>query len=84
MVGLDSFAVAAEFLARQILSVMMVPLFSAEEKTSVGGDGFPEKKGTGWSGRVVEPCAVATSEDSDASMIYALRVWPTFAAQEKS
>jgi hypothetical protein len=65
VVVLDRFAihVAAKTLASRILSFMLLPLSSAEEKTCVGGDGFPEKNGTGWSGRIVEldPVTVAAA-----------------------
>ena len=61
VVELNPVAITMESLPGRILSLMMLPLSSAEEKTSVGDDKFPEKNETGWSGRIVEldPVAVA-------------------------
>ena len=64
MVELDPVAVAVESSASRILSFMMLPLSSAEEKTRVGDDGLPEKNGAGWSGRVAELDPVAVEAES--------------------
>ena len=61
IVELDPVAVPTKFSARWILSIMMLPLSSTEDKTSVGDDGLPEKNGTGWSGHIVELDLVAVS-----------------------
>ena len=84
IVELDPVAIAAEFPARQILSVMMVPFSSAKEKTSVGGDGFPEKKRASWSGHIVEPNPIAVATKSLASRMVSLMLLPLSSAAEKT
>ena len=69
MVWLDPVAVAAEFSARQILSLIMLPFSSADEKILVGDNEFSEKNGKGWSGHDVELHPVAVAVESLARQV---------------
>ena len=84
IVELDPVAIAAESSARQTLSLIMVSFSSAEEKTRVGDDEFPEKNGTGWSGRIVELDPVAIAMESLPGRILSLMMLLLSSTEEKT
>ena len=83
MVELDPVALEAKSSARRILSLMILPLFSTEEKIRVGDDGLPEKNGTCWSGRVVELDPFALEVESSSRRILSFMMLPS-SAEEKT
>ena len=65
------------------MSLFLLLFSSAEEKTRSDGDGFPEKNGTGWSGRIVELDLVAIAAEFLAIQIMSM-MFPFSAAEEKT